>query len=545
VGVPVIVTRHDGLISQKAFTGVNGRFALGRLLPGLYSVEVSLPKFLPFSKAPVSVWPGAQVLLDINLRALAETIEVGLPENPAEARDDWKSTLRTAAPVRPILRFQPEPDWSPTQPPDATGQGEERPLRGTVLVSAGNEARGFGADPGLRTIFDMQYDWTGSSALDLAGSAGWERNTPAASFRAAWNRHSDNGSHSSYSATVRQLFLPAAYRHEFSSPDQPLGQRIQSVSGGYENELLLNEHLNLRYGAYFDSLTIVRSTSQWSPFGQLTYTSSDQSHWTVGYTSEAPRLLPSGPGTGPAQLERLLAIPQVSVDGLHRAAMEGGKHIEGSWERKLGIRSRFQAAGFYDSLSNSAVSLSAANAISFSEVLLRDPFSDAYFLNGGNFSSIGARAALGTRLSKNADLMLGYSYSGGLQAVFNDLTAENFQALREILRAEREHSFVVKLRSTLPRTHTQLITSYRWLPRNTVIPGDPYNAGLGRSEPYLNVAVVQPLPSTNIIPGQFQAIADFNNLLAQGYVPINGPEGATCSFFSSARSFRGGFSFVF
>ena len=543
-GVPIIITRQDGLISQKTYSGVNGRFVLSRLLPGLYAVEVSLPNFLPFSKAPVSVRPGAQVLVDVSLRALAESIEIGLPQDPAGAREDWKWTLRTAAPIRPILRFQPEPDWNPTQPPDAITPSE-RPLKGTVLVSAGNEARGFGADPGLRTIFDMQYDWTGSSALDLAGSAGWERSTPAASFRAAWNRNSDNGSHSSFSATVRQLFLPDAYRHEFSTPDMSLGQRIQSVSGGYENEMFLSEHLSLRYGAFFDSLSLGRRMSQWSPFGQLTYTSSDQNRWSVGYTSEAPRLLPSGPGTGPAQLERLLAIPQVSEDDLQHPAMEGGKHFEGTWERKLGIRYRFQAAGFYDSLSNAAVSLSAANGIGFPVMLLRDPFSDAYFLNGGSYSSIGARAALGTRLSKNSELMLGYSYSGGLQAVSNDLTAENSQALRDILRAEREHSFVVKLRSTLPRTHTQLVTSYRWLPHNAVVPGDPYNAGLGRSAPYLNVAVVQPLPSSNIIPGQFQAIADFNNLLAQGYVPANGPEGASCSFFPSARSFRGGFSFVF
>lgn len=68
---------------------------------------------------------------------------------------------------------------------------------------------------------------------------------------------------------------------------------------------------------------------------------------------------------------------------------------------------------------------------------------------------------------------------------------------------------------------------------------------MGRSEPYLNVALVQPLPSYEILPGHFQAIADFTNLLAQGYLPIHGPDGSTNYFFPSARSFRGGFSFVF
>jgi hypothetical protein len=262
-------------------------------------------------------------------------------------------------------------------------------------------------------------------------------------------------------------------------------------------------------------------------------------------------LLPSGIGSGSSQTE-LLAIPQISsagnagvVSGRTDTAFESGKHVEVSWERKLGTRYRIQAAGFFDSLTNVAVSLSgAANAL-FPIGLLKDPFSDTQFLNAGNYSSPGARASMGARISPNSELVVGYSYAGGLQAVSDNLTTENSPDMRDMLRAQREHSFVVKLRSTLPRTRTQVITSYKWLPRNAILPTDPYDDGRGRSEPYLNIAVVQPIPSPDILPGQFQAIADFNNLLAQGYLPIHGADGNRSYFFPSARSFRGGFNFVF
>jgi len=57
--------------------------------------------------------------------------------------------------------------------------------------------------------------------------------------------------------------------------------------------------------------------------------------------------------------------------------------------------------------------------------------------------------------------------------------------------------------------------------------------------------LLQPIPSPDILPGQFQAVADFNNLLAQGYLTILAPDGSRGYLFPSARSFRGGVTFVF
>jgi hypothetical protein len=61
----------------------------------------------------------------------------------------------------------------------------------------------------------------------------------------------------------------------------------------------------------------------------------------------------------------------------------------------------------------------------------------------------------------------------------------------------------------------------------------------------MNVILLQPLPSPNILPGQFQAMVDFSNLLAQGYLMVQTPDGGKSLLFPSARSFRGGFNFIF
>jgi len=541
-GVPVTITREDGLLIRKVLTGRNGRFDLSRLSPGLYAVDVTLPNFLPFSKAPIAIQAGAEVVVDVNLRTLADSMEISLPSNLAQASEDWKWALRTASAVRPILRLLDEID---SRQPQGTAGQQEHPVKGTVLVSAGNDSRSFGADPGLRTTFDMEYGWSGGNALDLAGSGGFERGTPAAGIRTAWDHHSDSGADSTLSLTMRQLWLAPAYFEEGSLPDPGFGRSIQSFGGRYESDKPLSGKLNIHYGAAFDSVTMHHTHGMWSPFGGFSYSSSDRTLWTVTYSGEAPRVLP-GP-TSADQIAGLLTIPQVSSDitnPVRHTALESGQHLEVGWDRKVSGRFRLQAAAFYDSLNDVALSIGGSNE-TLPAHLLRDPFSNSRFLDGGNFSSPGARATLETLLSANETVSVSYRYAGGLRVVSQTLSADDSQTLQDMIRKQEASSVAISVRSVLPRSRTELITSYEWLPPNAVFASDPYSSGTGQSEPYLNVAFVQPLPSPGIVPGQFQAIANFNNVLAQGYVRIPGSDGAPSYFFSAARSFRGGFNYIF
>ena len=538
-GVPVTITRRDGQFTQKVLTQTSGRFALPRLAPGVYSVEVLLPTFLPFWKAPIHVLPGAQVLLDINLRALADSLEVRWPENAADAREEWKWVLRSGAPPRHILRFQEE------TVADAATDLPEDPLRGGVQFSAGNGSRSFASDPGLQTSFDMEYGAGGTNSLGVAGLAGWEQGTPAAGFRAAWNRQFGNETSSSFSATLRQVFLPGEYWRGATSFEEGSGGRLQSVTVGYEHESAPSTRLRLHYGALVDSLSIGDHMTRWSPFGRVVYTHSDAMRLTFSYTGTAPRVLPSEGDPSQKKAERWLAIPQLSSAADLRPVLESGGHLEAAWEQELGNGRTLQAGVFYDSLSDVALSLAAIRSGGFAPGLLRDPFSNRYFLSGGNYAGPGARASLATKLTGNSEVAVGYSYAEGLRVLTNNLTAGSPQALREMVRSQRGHSFSVKVTSTVPGIDTQVITSYRWIPRYSVVAPDPYDQTIGRTEPYVNVVLLQPLPSPNILPGQFQAVVDISNLLAQGYLLVQTADGGKSLLFPAARSFRGGFNFIF
>jgi len=74
---------------------------------------------------------------------------------------------------------------------------------------------------------------------------------------------------------------------------------------------------------------------------------------------------------------------------------------------------------------------------------------------------------------------------------------------------------------------------------------DLFNVSAGQADPFFNVFVRQPLPGSDLLPGRFEAVLDLRNLLAQGYVPVVGPDGRTVYLVQSARSVRGGFAFVF
>jgi hypothetical protein len=537
-GVAVTILRQDGRYIERSYTQPNGRFRFENLAPGLYAAEVAQPTFLPFWKSSIAVQAGAEFLLDISLIAIADSLEIRLPESLTAATEDWKWALRASYPARPILRFQPPP----VAP--ALADARQRALRGTVQFAAGNDSHGFGQDPALRTAFDMAYALAGSQQLAVAGSAGWEQGTPAASMRAAWNRTSGDADSSTLSLTVRQLFLPAEYwangtGNVSGRPDR----RAQSVTLGYEEERALSDKLRLQMGSLYDRLHFGRQLTRWSPFGRVIYRATENSQLTVEYTAANPRVLPTE--GEPRRVDHGLAIPQVSSDGTSRPVLEGGRHVEAQWEQQLLPRIRLQAAGFYDALTDTAISLAFPASDGFTSGLLRDPFSDRYFLSGGSDASPGVRVAVATGLSPNTELIVGYAYASTLEAPSGEITAADAAALRELIQNRGESSFTVKLNSYLPGTQTRLVTSYRWLAARAVAVSDPYDHGLSHSDPYLSVYILQPIPSPGILPGQLEAMADFSNLLAQGYLTLRSSNGTTGVLFPTPRSFRGGLNFTF
>src|SRR3989454_5647263 len=92
--------------SFKVFTDENGFYSASGVIPGVYSLKVSAPSFLPALRERVALRAGASVVVNVTLNTLFEAIQLGPMRGPADD-DDWKWVLRSSA-NRPILRMLPD-----------------------------------------------------------------------------------------------------------------------------------------------------------------------------------------------------------------------------------------------------------------------------------------------------------------------------------------------------------------------------------------------------------------------------------------------------
>lgn len=552
-GVPVSILTPGGRVVARSTTQSTGRFSVPRLKPGIYSAEVVSPTFLPFLKTAIAVKAGGLALLDISLYKLVESVEFTSPESIEQATENWMWVLRAQHPTRPVLRFQQETAQAPRPGNNSESDPRERVLSGTVRLTAGDEAAGFGQDSGLRTSFDVSYDLTHNQSLGLTGSAGFKQGTPAASLRAAWDHQQGDHQTTRVSATVRQLFLPREYWVSQFGPDTPSGARVQSVTLAYSQERQLTRNVTAEFGSLIDSFSLQGRTHQVSPHGRVVYVLPSRGLLTFSYAGVGPRALPSS-GDSQKQphkqnAEQWLAIPQISADRDGRPVLESGRHAEARWEQAWGERAagalRTEGAIFFDSLDDAALTLAFRGNAGIPDGLLRDPFSNRHFLSAGDYRSAGARAAISAQVAERLAVVAAYSYAGTILATEDAPLIAHAREIQQALQMRRGHSLALKVDSVLPGSRTRVITSYRWLPDRAVTVADPYDRGIGQADPFLSVYVLQPLPSPGVIPGQFEAVADFSNLLAEGYFPVRFASGSHGFLFPAARSFRGGFNFVF
>ena len=89
------------------FTDGAGFYTATGLLPGLYTLKVTAPSFLPALREKVGLHPGASLNVNVTLSTLLGVMQLG-PARPLPDEDDWKWTLRSVA-NRPILRVFDDP----------------------------------------------------------------------------------------------------------------------------------------------------------------------------------------------------------------------------------------------------------------------------------------------------------------------------------------------------------------------------------------------------------------------------------------------------
>ncbi|MBZ5645940.1 MAG: carboxypeptidase-like regulatory domain-containing protein [Acidobacteriia bacterium] len=513
-----------GPSARVVFTDAKGHFSAADLAPGTYDVRVTAPAFLPSMRENVSVAPGAHLIINLTLNTLFEAAQF-LPARPrvSEDDDDWKWTLRSSA-NRPILRVLDD------GPPVLVSEqkSDDRRLKGQVVFLAGSEAEGFGAAPAMGTAFSVQQSIFSSGTLSFDGNLGYG-NGPAGVVRAAYSHRFSNGLHPEFALTVRR----------FGSPGNTIADgALEALALSATDGITLADVVELNYGGELQTVQFGQRVSGFRPFGSVAVHVTSGTIVQYRYATSEPDMRGAkGFDTAPADLSE--SGPRMSL-AESQPALERAHHHELSLSHRL-AGNNFQVALYSDQISNAAL-VGVGDVTAASSDFLPDVYSGTFTYNGGTLSTNGVRVVYSRKLAQELTATVDYAF-GGVVAL--DRSAADWESVQASLHNERRHAFTGKIAGGIPRYKTRWIASYKWTSGGALTPVDLFNASPGQADPYLNVFLRQPLPTSSFLPGRMEAIVDLRNLLAQGYIPVLAQDGQTVYLVQSARSIRGGLSFTF
>jgi hypothetical protein len=502
--------------SLTVFTDGAGFFSASGLLPGVYSIKVSAPSFLPALRERIGLRPGASVNVNVTLNTLLGAIQVG-PLRVTTDDEDWKWTLRSVA-NRPILRAF-----------DGPAEKENHETTGSLSFLAGSAAGGYGSGSDLSTGFSVERSIFSAGHVGVSGSVGYGEGLPAAVLRAAYSHKRADGSEPSVALTMRR-FAP-------SDPNLH-NAALQALALAVGDDFSVGDVVELKFGSELQTIQFLGRVTAFRPYGSADVHLSPNTVLEYSYATSLPdSRREKGFDSSPADLSE--SNPLVSMKD-YNTKIERAHHQEVSLSRRIG-KNNLQLAAFSDRVGDTSLTgtgdVSAAGGF-----LLPDVYSGTFSYAGNNLRTQGLRVVLQRKFSADLTATLDYAYGGVL-----DLTQPNVELedARQSITTQKRHAVAAKLSGSLPRTHTRWITSYRWVNGPGLTPVDMFNASAGQSDPYLNIFIRQPIPTLGFLPSHMEAVIDVRNLLAQGYVPVLGQDGQTVYLVQSARSVRGGLAFTF
>src|SRR5579863_812201 len=507
------------------FTDGAGYYAATGLLPGLYSVKVTAPSFLPALREKVGLSPGASINVNVTLNTLLGVMQLG-PIRSLPDDDDWKWTLRSVA-NRPILRVFDDPRLSADKP--------AHELTGTLSFFSGSTADGYGSGSDVSTDFTLERSVFSGSRLALSGNVGYGdgESLPAAALRLGYSHKLADGSEPSLGVTMRR-FAPSDLNLHNAA--------LQALAFSAGDEFSVGDVLELRFGSELQSIQFLGRVTAFRPHLSADFHLSPNTVLEYAYSTSRPDLRgddQKGFDSSPADLSE--SNPRVSLLN-YTPKVEHAHHQELSLSRRFG-KNNIQVAAYADRVIDPALT-GLGEVTAAGGYLLPDVSSGTFSYAGANLDTNGMRVVLEHKFSNDLSATLDYAFGGVLDLARPDVSLQDAQAQGSII-TQRRHAIAAKLSGTAPRTHTRWIASYRWVNGSAITPVDLFNASPGQSDPYLNLFIRQPLPNMGFLTGHVEAIIDIRNLLAQGYVPVLGQDGQTVYLVQSARSVRGGVAFTF
>ena len=521
------------LLVHQLLTNTQGLFRAENLSPGFYTIRVTLAGYLPGIERHIHISSNLTTVVKIELESLYASIEQlrRLPANGTVEPDDWKWVLRSASGLRPVLQWHEEDTEDGSA---VVGDVPRRPL-GQVEVTSGARRPGSVSNidgaPATAFAYDQRID--GADHLVFAGQASYDEDTPGGGLAAMWlpTGSLENGLRSTM--VLREAKIG------------PEGAIFRGVRLDQSGTMTLGDRFLLRVGGEYVLVGAGASASALRP--RVKWETQVAPNW---YVEAIYAALPINVGEADSAFSELLGKAPVSplssaleqLDSFPalmwrhgRPVLENGTHQELAVEHKLGSDGVLQIAAFHDDNTHVAVFGRGQNMPALD--YFQDSYSKGFAYDGGSSVSWGSRAALREKLSDDIELTVIYAFSGALVPV----GGASDGPLREALRTAPRESAALKITGRVPRTGTKVTAGYKWIGGTALSRVDPYSEGIFDVSPYLHVGVRQPVPWTL---GHLEATADCDNLLAQGYVPMNTRDGQVL-LVPAFRSLRGGLSLQF
>jgi len=501
-----------------------GAFFNDHLKPGEYAVRVSVAGFLPAMERHVAVMSNLTTLLRVQVETVFSSLDTLRRKSDAPAeQDDWKWVLRSSSATRTILQWDDTGNEVATNSLGTDLPDAQRP-RALVQVTNGalhpGSVSNFSNTPATAVSYDQQLGNLGR--MLVAGQMGYDRGA-SGSFASVWLPSGNAGTGPETVFVWRQSKFGAE------------GMEFRGMRIDHTEQFALGDHFQLRAGAEYLRAGIISSVSSLRPHAELNARLAPSLTASLIVAANPPSEQWGRTGALESAIDELESLPPVLFRN-GSPVLEGGWHQEVSVKRKMSSQSTFEVAAFHDSSRDQAVFGTGPTA---SPEFLQDAFSPAFLYDGGNSSSWGGRAAYRQKLSDDLEVAAIYAWAGALTP--GGELAPMVSELRDTFMTSNHHSVAARISGKIPRSGTQFSASYKWISGTALSRMDQFGEAAYQMDPNLHFSIRQPLPGFS---GRWEALADFSNLLAQGYVTVNGQD-SRMMLVPILRSFRGGVSFQF
>ena len=298
-----------GKIVERIITDAHGRFAVERLLPGTYSVQVTSATRLPVLRNGIYVGAGRSVQQSFVLADILTPIRLRVPSGDVMSwGESWKWVLRTSAATRPVLRFQEEAGRKSKAKKD-----DKSPLPPTQHLIAMNpgssRGRALAGDPGMGSVVAYIRPLSENSDLLVAGSLG-TTGLQSSSVATILRREVMKGDPQEIAVAIHQLDFSDS--SALAARNRLEGRNgAQALSASYSQTRRVLKQLILTAGFEFDYLNAGQDAMSARPFMKAEYELSPES--SVAVRHGAARL-----DRGSSLLDRvgaLTSFPRVTMHG--------------------------------------------------------------------------------------------------------------------------------------------------------------------------------------------------------------------------------------